>query len=106
MGLREAVLVVEQRAAADLPHDQVGHAGVAEVGGDDAAAIAVVVRAAQVAHIEEVAAADVQVDPVPLERAQVVPVLHDLPRVADPELAEFRVERAGLFDVAVPIARL
>jgi hypothetical protein len=104
--LRQAVLVVEQRPAADLADDEIEHPGVAEVGGHDAATIAVVVRAGEVADVEEVAAADVEIDAVPLEGAEVVPLVDDRPRIADPELVELGIESAGLFDIAVPVARL
>ena len=56
MSLGELVLVQEERAAADLPDDEVELAVVPEVGGDDRSAVAVVVGAGQVADVEEIAA--------------------------------------------------
>jgi hypothetical protein len=100
------VLVIEQGAAAHLAYDEVEHPRVPEVRGDDPSPVAVVVRAGKVAHVEEVAAAGVEVDAVPLEGAQVVPLVDDPPRIADPELVELGIECARLFHIAVPVAGL
>lgn len=61
MGLGEPVLVEEDRTAPHLADDQVETAVVAEVPGDHRAAVAVVIGARHIAHVEETLAADVEV---------------------------------------------
>jgi hypothetical protein len=57
-----------------LSHHQVEHPRVAEVSRDDAPTVTVAVSSTQMADVEEFAAADIQVDSIPLERTQVVPL--------------------------------
>jgi hypothetical protein len=103
---RESVLVEVERSPAGLSDDQVRHPRVTEVGGDDRPTVTVVVGAADVADVEEVAAADVEVHPLPLEGAEVVALGEDAPRVPDPELVELPVQCAGLCDLTIPLAGL
>ncbi len=68
MGLGEPVLVEEDRAAPHLADDQVEPAVIAEVPGDHRAAIAVVIGARHITHVEEILAPDVEVRTLALVR--------------------------------------
>jgi hypothetical protein len=59
-----------------------------------------------VAEFEELGPADIEVRAIPFEGAEVVAFGDDLPRVADPELAQARVEVAGGGDHRAAVARL
>src|SRR5262249_1392863 len=105
MPLGEVVLVEQQGAPARLADQQVLPAVVAEIAGDDGAAVAVVIGAGQEAEVKEVPPADVDPGPLALVAAEVVAV-DDLPGVLDPELAQGLVHGAGGGDLASAVARL
>src|SRR5207244_1863063 len=85
MSLREIVLQEQQGAATHLAHDQIETAVIAEVGGDHAAAVAVVVRPRQVADIEEVLALDIEPGAIAFESAEIMPAAGDGPGIGHPE---------------------
>src|SRR5205823_2844633 len=107
---RQLIFVDQDWAAAGLADDEVELARVAEVGGDDRAAVAVVVGAADETEVEEVSPADraghVQEETLALVRAEVVALLENLPGPLHPELAQRGVELARRADFPVAVVRL
>jgi hypothetical protein len=106
MAFGEMVLVEQEGAPAYLANEEVLLADIAEIAGDDTAAIAVVVRAGQVAEVQEVASLDIQPGAFALVAAKVMAILDNLPRVLDPELAERIIDASGRGDLASTITRL
>jgi len=104
------VLVQVDRAAAPLTQHHVELAGVAEVAGHDAAAVAVVVRPAHAADVQKISLAvrtlDVEVDALALVGAEVVALIHEVERVVHPPFLQAGIHFARDVYARRAVARL
>jgi hypothetical protein len=98
MPLGEIILIEKDRASSSLANDQIEPADVAEIAGHDATAVAVAVSTCEIADVQEITLAirpaDVEKSPLPLESAEVMAVLDNIPRVIHPPFTEGGIELA------------
>ena len=106
IALGEVILEQQQGAATNLANENLHPAIVAEIAGNDTAAIAFVVHARQKAHVEEGLPASVQPGAIALEGAEVMASFDDLPGVLDPEFVQRLIDLPGSGDACRTIARL
>ena len=101
-------MVLEQHhgAPADLADQEVELAVIAEVGGDDGAAVAIAIGAGQAAHVQKVMPANIEENTFAFEGAEIVPSRDDVPWVFDPELAQGLIERTRGVDVGTTVETL